>query len=370
LESEFAHFRVIEVFYFVEKTIPILGPSKAWLVTMVRRYAYYNARTDELRDRVTFKRGYEELAELTGISAQSIRKWLNEVHDRNEGKDAEKPFLASFLRVVSRQRHSSGQYSITLDVFLPGEPLTPEDEKESGILIAWDENDPHVKSKTPTSKPHGKSKTPIDDPHVKSETPVSEPRGKSETAEDSPHVKIETPIDGPHGKSETPPHGKSETVFKDSLRGLFNEEDLKSLSTTTTAAVLEKEGVVEWDLNKLLIATRVESGKRKLLTKQGVTGHDYLSWLLYWCLHQNIADGVGNAISRMIDDPGLGAGPSLERVASLTPATIITSLEEQIYGGSATVSDRTWQQAMHGADPDRLRTLWEILSPLGGGADD
>jgi hypothetical protein len=66
--------------YFITETIKRhdLTPAQAWLITVARDMAFINARTGERRDVVTFKRGYQEMAELIGSNRyKTAQAWLN-----------------------------------------------------------------------------------------------------------------------------------------------------------------------------------------------------------------------------------------------------------------------------------------------------
>ncbi|MFT3892732.1 MAG: DnaA N-terminal domain-containing protein [Anaerolineales bacterium] len=66
--------------YFITHTIHHynLTPAQAWLITIARDMAYINARTGERREVVTFKNGYQEMAELVGSSRyKTIQSWFN-----------------------------------------------------------------------------------------------------------------------------------------------------------------------------------------------------------------------------------------------------------------------------------------------------
>src|SRR5690606_37294971 len=65
--------------YFITETIHRynLTPAQAWLITVARDMAFINARTGERRDVVTFKRGYQEMAELIGSTRyKTVQAWL------------------------------------------------------------------------------------------------------------------------------------------------------------------------------------------------------------------------------------------------------------------------------------------------------
>ncbi|RIK28814.1 MAG: hypothetical protein DCC56_14800, partial [Anaerolineae bacterium] len=66
--------------YFITETIHRynLTPAQAWLITVARDMAFINARTGERRDVVTFKRGYQEMAELIGSNRyKTVQAWLH-----------------------------------------------------------------------------------------------------------------------------------------------------------------------------------------------------------------------------------------------------------------------------------------------------
>jgi hypothetical protein len=66
--------------YFITRTIGEhnLTPAQAWLITIARDMAYLNSRTGERREAVTFKRGFQEMAELVGSSRyKTVQAWFN-----------------------------------------------------------------------------------------------------------------------------------------------------------------------------------------------------------------------------------------------------------------------------------------------------
>ncbi len=74
--------------FFITRSIHELNltPAQAWLVTVARDMAFINSRTGERRDLVTFKGGYQEMAELIGSGRyKTVQAWLNPQWNERRG---------------------------------------------------------------------------------------------------------------------------------------------------------------------------------------------------------------------------------------------------------------------------------------------
>lgn len=102
--------------YFREQWVPVLGPTQAWFLTVLRRHCYENKAENERRNTFTFEK--KTIAANLGVSTKTLQRQLAKF------KTIE-PFFQSF----TISHHTiSGQISVNDD------PLTPADEQKKGTI--------------------------------------------------------------------------------------------------------------------------------------------------------------------------------------------------------------------------------------------
>ena len=90
--------------FFIEHVLPHLDAGPGWMLTLLRDMCYVNPKSGEMRNRVTVKGGYAEIALWLGMSRpRTIWDWFNE---KNSPKHSEpgmlkNPVVRVFMREVS-----------------------------------------------------------------------------------------------------------------------------------------------------------------------------------------------------------------------------------------------------------------------------
>jgi hypothetical protein len=87
----------------------------------------------------------------------------------------------------------------------------------------------------------------------------------------------------------------------------------------------------------------------------------FISWLLYAASQggNSIRDPIGHAVSRLMQDPSLGAGGAYDRLAGLPARELSELLQRELKCQSPWNAD--WRSAMQDAPRARLRTLADQL---------
>ncbi len=97
--------------YFRLHWVPLLGPSLAWVVMILRNNCYYNLDTGEVRDECMWKKA--ELRQALGVSINSLNNLLKH------------PYSHKFITDKGSTRH---KYQFKIKMWQDQEPLTPTDE--------------------------------------------------------------------------------------------------------------------------------------------------------------------------------------------------------------------------------------------------
>jgi hypothetical protein len=158
--------------------------------------------------------------------------------------------------------------------------------------------------------------------------------------------------------------------LKDSLIKVpLNLKDLKDIKTTTMVEARGSDNgnkevvVLSWNLPKLLLHNRVDAKIRHRLTGGDTTAEIFVSWLLYAASRKGsgIGDPIGHAVSRILQDPDVGAGKDCEGLAELSPEELANLIHKELKGTARWGSNREWNRVMRDADRVRVETLAEQL---------
>ncbi|MEW6028128.1 MAG: DnaA N-terminal domain-containing protein [Chloroflexota bacterium] len=274
--------------YFIEQVIPgyNLTPAQAWLVTVARDMAYLNWRTGERREIVTFKRGYQEMAELVGSKRyKTVQAWLNPAWvSQKRGGDLTR-FLVEVeasefntypdLRVGSMPR----RFRVLLD-----EPLGTNGS------ISLDAHGSHMAGASGS---------------------ISQTQLGAIVDANGSHM-----MDADGSDLNTLKHPRS--TFK------------KDTSPTQHAHVKTAAAAPPfWELETLLQQNDVHPKVQKELLEVQASARAFVSWVLYVASPQsgNLIDPLGYAISRLRQHPLREARGIFRQLAGLPPSELLSLID-------------------------------------------
>ena len=322
--------------YFITETIKRhnLTPAQAWLITVARDMAFINARTGERRDVVTFKRGYQEMAELIGSTRyKTVQAWLQPHWTSQQRGGNLSRFLQEIdlpdsktyadLRVESMPR----AFRVLLD-----EPLDAD----------------------------GSNKVDANGSHM------------ADAVGSISWTQMGALADA-NGSHMVDANGSDLNSFKHPLN-----TDKKNTSTTQHAQSAKAAEAVApdfWELELLLQQNDVHPKVQKELLEVQASVHAFVSWVLYVASPQsgNLSDPLGYAISRLREHPLREARGVFRQFADLTPKellALIDSTPTRAYELPTKIEHplaHAWKKAM-GSNNPRLPIVREIL--FGEGASE
>ena len=310
--------------FFITRTIHEfhLTPAQAWLVTVSRDMAFINSRTGERRDLVTFKGGYQEMAELIGSGRyKTVQAWLNPQWNEQRGGNLSR-FLIEMpipdsntyadLRVESMPR----AFRVLLD-----EPL------DANGSIRLDANGSHM---------------------VDADGSIS-------------WTQMEVLVDA-NGSHMVDANGTVLNSFK-------HPQNTKKKNTCTTQ---HKQGAGAvpsfWELDVLLQQNDVHPKVQKELREVQASVHALVSWVLYVASPKsgNLSDPLGYALSRLREHPLHEARGVFRQFADLPPAELLLLMESTPHSAYALPKQvvhplaQAWKKAM-GAHNPRMAQVHTIL---------
>ena len=321
--------------YFITETIKRhnLTPAQAWLITVARDMAFINTRTGERRDRVIFKRGYLEMAELIGSNRyKTVQAWLNSHWSSQQRGGDLSLFLHEIdmpdsntyadLRVESMPR----AFRVLLD-----EPLDADGSIRVGA--------------------NGSHMADADGSHSQTQMGA---------------------LAGANGSHMVDANGSDLNSFKHPLN-----TDKKNTSTTQHTEPSAAEAVVPdfWELESLLQQNDVHPKVQKELLEVQASVHAFVSWVLYVASPQsgNLSDPLGYAISRLREHPLREARGVFRQCADLPPAELLALMDStptRAYELPTKIEHplaHAWKKAMGFSNP-ALSIVREIL--FGEGASE
>lgn len=276
--------------YFITQTIKRynLTPAQAWLITVARDMAFINARTGERRDRVVFKRGYQEMAELIGSSRyKTVQAWLHpQWSTQQRGGD-----LSRFLYEV--EMPESNAYA----------DLRVESMPRSFRVLLDEPLDADGSYKVDA---HGSHKADADGSHNQTQMEG---------------------VTGANGSNMADANGSVLNSFKHPLN-----THKKNTSTTQHARGEETvEAVIPdfWELESLLQQNDVHPRIQKELLEAQASAHAFVSWALYVASPQsgNLSDPLGYSISRLREHPLHEARGVFRQFADLPPVELLALID-------------------------------------------
>ena len=310
--------------FFITRTIQEfhLTPAQAWLVTVARDMAFINSRTGERRELVTFKGGYQEMAELIGSNRyKTVQAWLHPHWNERRGGNLSR-FLMEMpipdsntyadLRVESMPR----AFRVLLD-----EPL---DADGSLRLDANGTNMADADGRISWTQMEG--------------------------------------IADANGSHMVDANGTVLNSFK-------HPQNTKKKNTCTTQ---HKQGAGAvpsfWELDVLLQQNDVHPKVQKELREVQASVHALVSWVLYVASPKsgNLSDPLGYALSRLREHPLHEARGVFRQFADLPPAELLLLMESTPHSAYALPKQvvhplaQAWKKAM-GAHNPRMAQVHTIL---------
>jgi hypothetical protein len=322
--------------YFITETIKRynLTPAQAWLITVARDMAFINTRTGERRDRVTFKRGYQEMAELIGSNRyKTVQAWLH-------------------LHWTSQQR--GGNLSRFLhEIELPDSKTYADLRVESmprAFRVLLDE----------PLDADGSNRVDANGSHMAD-------------ADGSISWTQMGALADANGSHMVDANGSDLNSFKHPLN-----TDKKNTSTTQHAQSAKAAEAVApdfWELELLLQQNDVHPKVQKELLEVQASVHAFVSWVLYVASPKsgNLSDPLGYALSRLREHPLREARGVFRQLADLPPAELLKLIDttpSRAYELPTKIEHplaHAWKKAM-GSNNPRLPVVREIL--FGEGASE
>lgn len=361
--------------YFLQEWLPRLEAAPALLVVLLRSYGYYNPLTGELRDEVWIEGGYGELAHLLGLQrAKTVLSWFPAATGRGPRNSGDAPStrreqdrlaktragLQQFIERVELRSNEHGQHAWKVRVKLDADPLTPEDLQavtwgceliqnlqRAGVLsvfMSWldqEETQDWIESGLRNSS-------------IETLKTWEIPALRLDSAGNSIFETLKQCL-----------NSSFETLKGAGIPSLRRFKVLQILNTlrevqenpTPNADPSNKPVGAAWNLEKLLEVNRVSAKKKAALLAREHSANEFVSWLLYAASAQggSIQDPLGLAISKLLENPGQGAGGLYERLAQLPAGALIDLLLDEL--GFRRPSQRDWRQFAEGVPHMRLERL-------------
>lgn len=322
--------------YFITETIHRynLTPAQAWLITVARDMAFINARTGERRDTVTFKRGYQEMAELIGSNRyKTVQAWLH-------------------LQWASQQR--GGNLSRFLQEIELPDSKTYADLRVESMPRAF-----RVLLDEPLDA-DGSNKVDANGSHMAD-------------ADGSISWTQMGALADANGSHMVDANGSDLNSFKHPLNTYK-----KNTSTTQHAQSAKAAEAVApdfWELELLLQQNDVHPKVQKELLEVQASVHAFVSWVLYVASpgSGNLSDPLGYAISRLREHPLREARGVFRQFADLPPSELLMLIDTtptRAYQLPTKIEHplaHAWKKAM-GSNNPRLPFVREIL--FGEGASE
>ncbi|MBK7318913.1 DnaA N-terminal domain-containing protein [Candidatus Villigracilis affinis] len=267
--------------FFITRSIHELNltPAQAWLVTVARDMAFINSRTGERRDLVTFKGGYQEMAELIGSGRyKTVQAWLNPQWKEQRGGN-----LSRFL----------------MEMPIP-DSNTYADLRVESMPRAF--------------------RVLLDEPLDANGTNMADADGRIDWTQ------MEAVADA-NGSHMADANGTVLNSFK-------HPQNTEKKNTSTTqhacgAGKTEEAVPPFWELDVLLQQNDVHPKVQKELLEVQASVHAFVSWVLYVASPKsgNLSDPLGYALSRLREHPLHEARGVFRQFADLPPAELWRLME-------------------------------------------
>ncbi len=316
--------------FFITRTIHAynLTPAQAWLVTVSRDMAFINSRTGERRDLVTFKGGYQEMAELIGSNRyKTVQAWLNPQWNEQRGGN-----LSRFLMEMSIPESN------------PYADLRVESMPRAFRVLLDEPLDADGRNRLDANG-----------------TNMADADGSISWTQMGA-------LADANGSHMVDANGSDLNSFKHPLN-----TDKKNTSTTQHAQgrfAKAAEAVAPdfWELETLLAQSDVHPKVQKELLEVQASVHAFVSWVLYVASPKsgNLSDPLGYAISRLREHPLREARGVFRQLADLPPAELLMLIDTtptRAYELPTKIEHplaHAWKKAM-GSNNPRLPVVREIL---------
>jgi hypothetical protein len=273
--------------YFITQTIRQhnLTPAQAWLITIARDMAYLNSRTGERREVVTFKHGFQEMAELIGSSRyKTVQAWFNPQWTKQQRggnitrflSELDIPDVKSYtdLRTETMPR----AYRVLLD-----EPLDANGRNKADA--------------------NGSVRVDADGSNSQTRMAV---------------------LADASGSNMVDANGTDLNSFKHPL-------NTNKKNTSTTKHNKEAAGVAPdfWELKTLLHQNNVHPKVQRELLNAKASVHAFVSWVLFVASLQGrrLSDPLGYALSQLRQDPLQEPRGGFRQFANLSPAELLLLID-------------------------------------------
>jgi len=330
--------------YFLKHVLPHIGAGPGWMLTLLRDMCYVNPENGEVRNRVTVKGGYAEIAGWMGMSRpKTIWEWLNE---RFPATHAQAGIYKNLVVRVYMSEIIKDETSLNF----AGQP------RAFNVLI---EEIPREFLEVALTNPDGA----IDS--------IAMAR-LSDT--DGATVSIGVAqLSYMDGATVSIVMARLSDIVGATVRVLssltLKTSSLNSNNTTplnTSAGENEKNGKARkpkpveeqgavnlpaaWVLDRLLTQNKVHPKTQKIV--RGGSAKGLVSWLLYaFSLEgRGIDKPMNYALARLAEDPRSGAGDKYDELASVPPADLIDVAHQASRGYLAA--------ALHKDELSELASLW------------
>ena len=279
--------------YFITETIRRfnLTPAQAWLVTVARDMAYLNSRTGERREVVTFKRGFQEMAELIGSKRyKTVQAWFNP-HWQKQRRGGD---ITRFL--VEMEPAESTTYA---DLRVDTMPRT--------YRVLLDE----------PLDANGRNK--------------ADANGRNTVDADGSNSRTRVEgLVGANGSNMVDANGTDLNSFKHPLNTY--QDNTSTTQHARCASAAEVVGTVPdfWELEILLQQNDVHPRVQRELLEVQASVHAFVSWVLYVASPQsgNLSDPLGYALSRLREHPLREARGVFRQFADLPPVELLMLIDK------------------------------------------
>jgi len=354
---------IVITHYFVRKWLPVLGAGPGWLITLMR-----NLVSNQLGPtyEVDIMGGYDELADILGISSKRVSRWILGQRKQTESLNL---FFEEILTFKQSDQNVGRRYRVYLQ-----DPITPKDKSALGEG-RFDTNNDQGQVRNNIHKVEGQVLFGTHNAKGEERYDTHNDQGQEhiDTHEVEGQVCSDTHVNVGEVRFDTENHGCQERTgtgnisgggLKDSLReeieSLNNQENVLT-SSSIKAGAKKSNRVGGWDMKQLLANAKVYPRlARQIVSADPAT---FISWLLYAASSRGVKifEPVGHAADRLRESPTQGAGGAYDRLSKLGPMKLAELVHQELVFGDAGWGQNDWKDAMCDADPSRLQLISEII---------
>jgi hypothetical protein len=379
--------------YFLKHVMPHVGVTPAVLIIYLRKRAYRNAKTGEIRERVVLHEGVDELANFLGLARNSIYTHLPSDSATDTRLVERREKIGKYLSCISKT--ASGKDVITVAT---ADALVPDHEEEyiqatalANFLITRASPEEiqavfdHIKQRRNESEnvTIGLS----DNVTLGLSDNVTIAVSENETLDESENAAIGSSDNVTHplltafGKYNNTKYLNFKYLKPEILRELILElkTNLNTLTTTYTPEDLPEIEWIQpvrgkWEFSDLFKSCRIDGKTQKAVHANQATATAFVSHMLYAFSPEG--DGLNHplrfALTQILreGDGNLGHGPRHDRLALLGPAglqelirrtTVQENMGFRVDRGITGAND--WEQIMK--DHKKITPIIELGELLG-----